>query len=161
MKRVSSIVFALCFAVAGCTSSSTTSSDSTRGTESSNRVADDSRPDPKNPKKAVGDGKRANPLVGRWTVTKSSEIWAEHVSKKAIIEFVADGQTPNTGMMKITNNNNITADAGFMWQGTGFVFEAKFEHPDGMRNGCAAQVKIEKLTDNEIVGDYFTLKRIP
>jgi hypothetical protein len=151
------IVFGL-VACTGCTSSSTSS-----GSSSTGGNAEKKSPDKKsggNDLKPASQTKRANPLVGKWTVTKSNKHWAENVSKQAVIEFLSDGETPNTGTMTITNNNNITADADYMWQGDMFVFQAKFTRPNGMKNGYGAQVKIEKRTENEIVADVFTLKRI-
>ena len=98
---------------------------------------------------------KANPLVGKWKVTKSNEHWAGNVSKQAVIEFLNDGET-----MSITNNNGITAEANYSWQGKDFVFQAKFTRADGSKNGYGAQVIVERRTEDEIVADIFTLKRI-
>jgi len=160
MARICVILIFGSLAAAGCTSSSASGGGSPTTSDIPNKSTDDRRTGDKNSKPTVTT-KRANPLAGKWTVTKASEHWADHVAKQAIVEFHADGATPNAGSMSITNNNNVvTTEGDYLWQGAGFVFVAKFLHPDGTRNGCGAQVKIEKMTNDEIVADEFTLKRI-
>lgn len=135
------------FALVGCSLPSDSPGGNTE--KSSNKKSGGNDPNP-----AVKT-RKANPLVGKWITKKGNEHWTANVSKQAVIEFLNDGTT-----MTITNNNKIAAEADYLWQGNKFVFQARFTRPDGSKNGYGAQVQIEKMTENEVVADVFTLQRI-
>jgi hypothetical protein len=124
-------------------------SDSPRG--------DKSAPKPGAGKESPGEkqGPRKNPLVGKWRAKSDNANWTENVSNEAVIQFRNDGQT-----MTITNNKGSQAEGNYVWQGGNFTFQARFTKPDGSKKSIGALVVVEKISDDAIVADYFTLQRI-
>ena len=150
------IGFLFCFtiAVVGCGSTSpSTEKPDKRDTK---KPGSDAKPTAKTERK-----KGKNPLVGRWVITKAGkQDWSDKVSKDAVIEF-HDEDSPGTGEITVTDTR-ATGKGYYGYQGKGgFIFEVKFRLKDGTpEGGYGGLMQITKLTDNEIVGDLFTLKRV-
>lgn len=123
--------------------------------------------DPKNaggagtPSSGRGRAKGKNPLVGRWVIAKvGKQDWSPKVSKEAVLEF-HDEDSPGTGKLTVADRR-ADGDGYYIYEGpTGFRFEVKFRRRDGTpEGGYGGLMQISKLTDAEVVGDLFTLKRV-
>jgi hypothetical protein len=99
---------------------------------------------------------KANPLVGRWVIKKTgTQDWSSKFTKDAVIEFHNDGQTMTVADTKATGKGVYT------YTGDGFIFTIDVDRKDGSRDGgFGGTADVTKMTDQEIVADLFTLRRV-
>jgi hypothetical protein len=144
----------LALAVAGCDSTAPTG-------EKPGKDADAKKPGGGKPAAKRERVKGKNAFVGRWVFPKpGKQDWSDKVSKDAVIEF-HDEDSPGTGKITVTDTKAKGEGYYLCQSGGGFVFQVKFYSKDGVSlGGYGGLLQVTKLTDDEIVGDLFTLKRV-